>query len=102
MEWKISETIVSEFNQAAGADHVVQAYQGRTMYVVVPVLAEIGIQRRAKKEKPGWYVGWYWSSQMGRGAWAENTWTSGSNSDLARNWLSQVVTGLDLRLVLPE
>ena len=102
VEWKISETIVSEFNQAAGADHVVQAYQGRTRYVVVPVLAEIGIQRRAKKEKPGWYVGWYWSSPMGRGAWAENTWTSGSNSDFARNWLSQVVTGLDLRLVLPE
>ena len=102
LEWKTSETVVSQLVQSAGADHIVQAYQGRTRYVTVPVLAEVGLQKRAKGEQPGWYVGWFWSSPLGRDAWAENTWTSGSTSGLARNWLNLVVTGIDLRLVLPE
>lgn len=102
LEWKTSETVVSQLVQAEGADHIVQAYQGRTRYLTLPVLAEIGLQRQAEKTRPGWYVGWYWSSPLGRDAWAENTWTSGSVSGLARNWLNLVVTGLDVRLVLPE
>lgn len=102
LEWKTSETVVSELVQTSGADHIVQAYQGRTKYVTVPVLAEVGLQRRAEGNRPGWYVGWFWSSPIGRDAWAENTWTSGSTSGLARNWLNLVVTGLDVRLVLPE
>ncbi|MDA0939883.1 MAG: hypothetical protein O2990_02665 [Bacteroidetes bacterium] len=102
LEWKTSETVVSQLVQTAGADHIVQAYQGRTSYVTVPILAEVGLQRRASGDRPGWYVGWYWSSPLGRDAWAENTWTSGSTSGLARNWLNLVVTGLDVRLVLPE
>ena len=102
LEWKTSETVVSQLVQTAGADHIVQAYQGRTRYVTLPVMAEVGLQRRATKDQPGWYVGWYWSSPLGRDAWAENTWTSGSVSGLARNWLNLVVTGLDLRIVLPE
>lgn len=102
LEWKTSETVVSQLVQSSGADHIVQAYQGRTRYVTVPVLAEVGLQKRAQDDKPGWYVGWFWSSPLGRDAWAENTWTSGSTSGLARNWLNLVVTGIDLRLVLPE
>ena len=102
LEWKTSETVVSQLVQTAGADHIVQAYQGRTRYVTLPIMAEVGLQRRATKDQPGWYVGWYWSSPLGRDAWAENTWTSGSVSGLARNWLNLVVTGLDLRIVLPE
>ena len=70
--------------------------------ILIGVGATLCAKKYAKKEKPGWYVGWYWSSPMGRGAWAENTWASGSNAGLARNWLSQVVTGLDVRVVLPE
>ena len=102
MEWKTSETIASMLVQTAEDDRVLQAYQGRARFVTVPVLAEIGIQKAAKNDKPGWYVGWFWSSPMGRGTWAETTWTSGSVSALSRMWLPQVVTGLDLRLVLPE
>ncbi len=102
LEWKTSETVVSQLVQGPGADHVVQAYQGRTRFISVPVMAEVGIQRRAKGGRPGWYVGWFWSSPLGRDAWAENTWASGSISGLARNYLSLVVTGLDVRLVLPE
>ena len=102
LEWKTSETIASMLVQTAEDDRVLQAYQGRARFVTVPVLAEIGIQKAAENEKPGWYVGWFWSSPMGRGTWAETTWTSGSVSALSRIWLPQVVTGLDLRLVLPE
>ena len=102
LEWKTSETIASMLIQTAEDDRVLQAYQGRARFVTVPVLAEIGIQKAAENEKPGWYVGWFWSSPMGRGTWAETTWTSGSLSALSRIWLPQVVTGLDLRVVLPE
>lgn len=102
VEWKTSETVVSQLVQTPGTDHIVQAYQGRTRYISVPVMAEVGLQRRAMGEQPGWYVGWFWSSPLGQDAWAENTWTSGSVSGLARNWLNLVVTGLDVRLVLPE
>ena len=102
VEWKTSETIVSQLVQTDGQDHIVQAYQGRTRYVTLPIIAEIGIQRRAKKKQPGWYVGWHWSSPIGRSAWAENTWASGSTAGVARNFLSLVNTGLDIRLVLPE
>lgn len=102
MEWKTSETVVSQLVQTDGADHVIQAYQGRTRFVTVPVLAEVGLQKAAEKDRAGWYVGWFWSSPLGRDAWAENTWQSGSVSGLARNWLNLVVTGVDLRLVLPE
>ena len=101
-KWKTSETIASMLVQTAEDDRVLQAYQGRARFVTVPVLAEIGIQKAAENDKPGWYVGWFWSSPMGRGTWAETTWTSGSVSALSRMWLPQVVTGLDLRLVLPE
>ena len=69
---------------------------------VVAIVAEIGIQRRAKKKQPGWYLGWHWSSPVGRSAWAENTWASGSTAGVARNYLNLVNTGLDVRLVLPE
>ena len=102
VEWKTSETVVSQLVQGPGANRVVQAYQGRTRFITVPVMAEVGLQRRAKEGKPGWYVGWFWSSPLGRDAWAENTWTSGSLSGLARNYLNLVVTGLDVRIVLPE
>jgi hypothetical protein len=102
LEWKTSETVVSQLVQTDGADHVIQAYQGRTRFVTVPVLAEVGLQKAAEKDRAGWYVGWFWSSPLGRDAWAENTWQSGSVSGLARNWLNLVVTGVDLRLVLPE
>lgn len=102
LEWKTSETVVSQLVQTAESNRVVQAYQGRTRYVTLPVLAEVGVQRRAMGDRPGWYVGWYWSSPLGRDAWAENTWTAGSTSGLARNWLNLVVTGLDVRIVLPE
>lgn len=102
LEWKTSETVVSQLVQTGGADHILQAYQGRTRFVTVPVLAEVGVQRAAKDDRPGWYVGWFWSSPLGRDAWAENTWQSGSVSGLARNWLNLVVTGMDVRLVLPE
>ncbi len=102
LEWKTSETVVSQLVQTEGADHVIQAYQGRTRFVTVPVLAEVGLQKAAEKDRAGWYVGWFWSSPLGRDAWAENTWQSGSVSGLARNWLNLVVTGVDLRLVLPE
>ena len=102
LEWKTSETIVSALIQGEEVDRVVQAYQGRTRFVTVPVMAEVGLQQRSEKDQPGWYVGWFWSSPLGREAWAENAWTSGSNSGVARNWLPLVVTGLDVRLVLPE
>ena len=102
LEWKTSETIASMLVQTAEDDRVLQAYQGRARFVTVPVLAEIGIQKAAKNDKPGWYVGWFWSSPLGRDAWAENTWVSNSVSGLARNYLNLVVTGLDVRLVLPE
>ena len=102
VEWKTSETIVSQLVQTDGQDHIVQAYQGRTRYVTLPIIAEIGIQRWAKKKQPGWYLGWHWSSPIGRSAWAENTWASGSTAGVARNFLSLVNTGLDIRLVLPE
>ncbi|MGB1636456.1 MAG: hypothetical protein ACPHBR_06705, partial [Flavobacteriales bacterium] len=42
LEWKTSETVVSQLVQTDGADHVIQAYQGRTRFVTVPVLAEVG------------------------------------------------------------
>jgi len=102
IEWKTSETIVSQLVQVEGQDHIVQAYQGRTRYVTCPVVAEVGLQQRAKDDRLGWYVGWYWSSPLGRDAWAENTWASGSTAGTARNYLNLVSTGLDLRLVLPE
>ena len=102
VEWKTSETVVSQLSQDGGVDRVVQAYQGRTRFITVPIMAEVGLQKRAKEGRPGWYAGWFWSSPLGRDAWAENTWASGSISGLARNYLNLVVTGLDLRLVLPE
>ena len=102
IEWKTSETVVSQLVQTEGQDHVVQAYQGRTRYAALPIVAEIGIQRRAKKKQAGWYLGWLWSSPVGRSAWAENTWASGSTAGVARNYLNMVNTGLDVRLVLPE
>ena len=70
VEWKTSETIVSQLVQTEGQDHIVQAYQGRTRYVTMPVIGEIGIQRRATRKQPGWYLGWHWSSPIGRSAWA--------------------------------
>ena len=102
VEWKTSETIVSQLVQTEGQDHIVQAYQGRTRYVTMPVIAEIGIQRRATRKQPGWYLGWHWSSPIGRSAWAENTWSSGSTAGIARSFLNLVNTGVDIRLVLPE
>lgn len=102
VEWKTSETVISQLVQGPGVERVVQAYQGRTRFITVPVMAEVGIQKRAKDGQPGWYVGWFWSSPLGRDAWAENTWVSNSVSGLARNYLNLVVTGLDMRLVLPE
>ena len=102
VEWKTSETVVSQLSQDGGVDRVVQAYQGRTRFITVPIMAEVGLQKRAKEGRPGWYAGWFWSSPLGRDAWAENTWASGSISGLARNYLNLVVTGVDLRLVLPE
>ena len=36
-----------------------QAYQGRTRFITVPVMAEVGLQKRAKDGQPGWYVGWF-------------------------------------------
>ena len=91
LEWKTSETVVSQLVQTAGADHIVQAYQGRTRYVTLPVMAEVGLQRRATKDQPGWYVGWYWSSPLGRDAWAENTdvrlyvWSCSELAELGRD-----------------
>ena len=69
--------------------------------MTLPIIAEIGIQRRAKKSnRVGTWVGI--GQAGGRSAWAENTWASGSTAGVARNFLSLVNTGLDIRLVLPE
>ena len=102
LEWRTSENVVSMQVQTDGADHIVQSYLGRARFVSVPVLAEFGVQRAASKGQAGWYVGGFWSSPVGRGAWAENTWQSGFVAEQARDWISLVVTGIDLRLVLPE
>ena len=102
LEWKTSETVVGDVFSTNGSNRIVEAYQGRTRYLSVPVIVELGLQKRASKDKPGWYLGWYWSSSPGQNAWAESTWQQGSLFSSARNWLNQVVTGIDLRLVLPE
>ena len=41
VEWKTSETIVTQLVQTEGQDHIVQAYQGRTRYVTMPVIARL-------------------------------------------------------------
>ena len=97
-EW----VIVEELIPSAGTNRVVEAFQGRTRYWSVPVIAELGLQRRARRDRLGWYIGWYWSSPLGNDAWVENTWASGSVSGRARDFIDLVVTGLDVRLVLPE
>lgn len=102
LEWKTSETIVQELIPSGGTNRVVEAFQGRTRYLSVPVIAELGLQRRARRDRLGWYIGWYWSSPLGNDAWVENTWASGSVSGRARDFIDLVVTGLDVRLVLPE
>ena len=102
LEWKTSETVVDELIPSGGTNRVVEAFQGRTRYLSVPVMAELGLQRRAQKDRLGWYIGWYWSSPLGNDAWVENTWASGFVAGRARGFIDLVVTGLDVRLVLPE
>ena len=48
VEWKTSETVISQLVQGPGVERVVQAYQGRTRFITVPVMAEVGLQKRAK------------------------------------------------------
>ena len=81
VEWKTSETVVSQLVQTPGQDHIVQAYQGRTRTSLCLSLPKSGFNDGP--EATGWYVGWHWSSPLGRSAWAENTWASGST---ARDW----------------
>ena len=70
--------------------------------MTLPIIAEIGIQRRAKKKQPGLVLGValvqpHWSQCMGR----EHV-GLGIDGGCGAQFLSLVNTGLDVRLVLPE
>ena len=103
VEWKTSETVVSQLVQTEGQDHMWSRHiKAERVTPPCPSSRKSASNAGPRRSKPGWYVGWHWSSPIGRSAWAENTWASGSTAGVARNYLSLVNTGLDVRLVLPE
>ena len=83
VEWKTSETVVSQLVQTPGTDHIVQAYQGErgtSLSLSWRSRTSASRQRRAARVVRGVVL----VKSPGQDAWAENTWTSGSVSGLAR------------------
>lgn len=102
LEWRTSETseVVSVFDE--GGSRQLEAYSGRSRYLAFPILAEFGFQRPAEEDRLGWYVGWHWSSPLGRTTWAETVWRDNSLGSKARNYLHHSVAALDVRIIFPE
>ena len=70
------ETVVSQLVQTAGADHIVQAYRG---HPIRDTASHGGEPSTSGDERPTRVVRRMVLVQpLGRDAWAENTWTSGS------------------------
>ena len=102
LEWRTSETMVGGAIQDGAMSRQVQAYSGRSRFWSFPLMAEFGFQKPADGDELGWYVGWHWSSPLGRTTWAESTWQLNSLGAGSRNWLHHTVAALEVRLILPE
>ena len=99
--WKTSETVISQLVQGPDVERVVQAYQGRTRFITVPVMAEVGLQRRAKDGQPGWYVGWF-GRVLGTGCLGGEHLGVEFRVGLGPGYLNLVVTGLDVSWFCPS
>ena len=78
-----------------------EAYLGRVRWASLPLLSEIGLFKEPKVEKPGWYLGIYWSRGLGRSIWVEQVVQFESDYRIiSRGYLNSTLAGIELRILL--
>jgi hypothetical protein len=79
-----------------------EVYVGRTAWLSVPVLAEIGWTYHRKPAESGVFIGAQWSRNLRNTVWGEAVWKRGLTQDDVRLWLSPTQVALVARWILPS
>ena len=78
-----------------------EAYLGRVRWASLPMIAEIGLYKEPERDKPGWYIGLYWSKGVGKSIWVEQVVLFESDYRIvSRGYLSSTLAGIELRILL--
>ena len=78
-----------------------EAYLGRVRWASLPMLAEIGLYKEPERDKPGWYIGVYWSKGVGKSIWVEQVVLFESDYRIvSRGYLTSNLAGIEVRILL--
>ena len=78
-----------------------EAYLGRVRWASLPMIAEIGLYKEPERDKPGWYIGLYWSQGVGKSIWVEQVVLFENDYRIvSRGYLSSTLAGIELRILL--
>ncbi len=82
--------------------HSYTARESRVRSWSVPLCAEVGMVWQNGDDRPGVYVGAFFSQEVARNRWGEAAWAAGSAPvESVRFWSVLASAGIDLRIVLP-
>jgi hypothetical protein len=78
-----------------------EAYLGRVRWASLHMISEIGLYKEPERDKPGWYIGLYWSKGVGKSIWVEQVVLFESDYRIvSRGYLNSTLAGIELRILL--
>ena len=77
-----------------------EAYLGRVKWLSMSMMTELGLEKEPNGEKPGWYIGVYWSSALGNYLWVEQVIESNQYRIVNNGFLNSTLAGIEFRILL--
>lgn len=104
LEFSPSDAFVNGYtNEPLGSEQPsrdYEAYLGRTRWGSLPIMAEVGIEKAPKVDKPGYYLGVFFSRSVGSAYWVDNVWDGGGARVRGTTEIASTLAGVELRLLL--